>query len=489
MKNKKYLFCNIAVFLLVLFFVAYFSFLSFGRHDSLKSYLNDLGTYDQVIWNTAHGNFFDNSANMLNARNYLGAHFSPILLLFVPFYAIFASPKWLLFFQALAVGIGSIPIYLFAKEKLRSSGAGLVFLFSFLSYPVLHNSILYDFHEVVFAIPFASFAFYFLEKRNDKWFIIFSILLALSQEHMVLLVLAMGLYAAFIQKRWKFGGLVSFVSLGYFFLVLMVLMPFFSKTGSSALIANSSQYASRYAWLGVSFPEIIKKIFLSPGSILVALLNPEKLKFLFTLLLPILSLSLFSAPFLLIIPILLINFLSSNSMTYSPYFYHSATLIPFLLFAAIVTFQKWFEEDVFIKRLFLVLIILASIGSCIEYTVSPLGTKYHLADYLPDSHAKKIVEIKKIISAEASLSVQHNLGAHFSERKELYRFPFKANEVDYIILDQVDPYLANEEQVFKFDYALQMDRDEWKRKIEELRGSDSFEKIYDEDGWLVFRRR
>ena len=488
-KNKKYLFCNAAAVLAIILFVAVFSFLSSGRHSSLKSYLNDLGTYDQIVWNTLKGDFFGNSANMLSEKNYLGSHFSPILLVFVPFYAVFASPKWLLFLQALAVGTGSIPIYLFAREKLKSHTAGLIFLLSFLSYPILHNSILYDFHEVVFAIPFASFAFYFLEKKNNKCFILFAALLSLSQEHLPLLVFMMGLYACFIQKRWKLGIIVGAASLSYFFLVMTVIMPFFSSTGNSALISGNSVYPSRYAWLGSSFSEIVKKIVSHPFGILFTILGPERLKFFFALLLPVLSLGLFSAPFLIALPVIFINFLSSNSMTYSIYFYHSAVIIPFIFFASVLTFKKWFGEDVFMRRIFLSSIILVSIGSCVQYTTLPLNPNYYLSDYRPDSHARKINEIVKIVPAGASLSVQHNLGPHFSERKKIYRFPIEMDKTDYIVLDQTDPYRSNPKQIFGFEYALQMGIDDWKNKIEELKKSENHDLIYDNDGYLVFKKK
>lgn len=470
-------------------FVLFFVFLSFGRHDSLKSYLNDIGAIDQVVWNTLHGRFFQLTTSMYNESTFLSGHFSPILLFFVPFYAIFSSPKWLLFFQALAVGLSAIPVYLFSKEKLKSAGLGLVFLASYLLNPVLHNGLLYDFHEVVFATVFASFAFYFLEKGRDKWFIFFSVLLALGQEHLPLLVFMMGLYLMFFKKRYKFGLAVSAASLAYFFLVIFVFMPHFSSNGAPALLNGNETYPSRYAWLGKSMPEIFKNILIHPLAILVALFSQERIRYIFQLVLPVFSLGLYSAPILIISPLILINLLSSNSMTYNIFFYHAAIFIPFIYFSAAYTLKKWFLDNKSLRKIFSILILAASLASAIIYGISPLSYIFRVNDFVPGEHAKKIEEVKKMIPRDAFLSVQHNLGSHFTERKEVYRFPLKKDEAEYVLVDREDPYKSNPSQIFKFEYAIQEDIVRWKGFIEEMKENSNYETIYDDGGYLLFKRK
>jgi uncharacterized membrane protein len=486
-KNRKY-FYTVLVFLLIAVFVLIFSLLSFGRHDSLKSYLNDLGAYDQVVWNTAHGHFFEITTSMFGEKKFFAGHFSPILILFVPFYLIFASPKWLLFFQALAVGLSAIPIFYLAREKLKSQALGLVFLISYLLYPVLHNGLLYDFHEVVFATVFASWAFYFLEKGKDRWFIFFAVLLALSQEHLPLLVFMMGIYLFFVKKRRRFGLAVSFFSLFYFLSVIFVLMPFFSSSENLALLQNNSTYPSRYAWLGSSPGEIIRKIITDPLSIAAALVSPERIKYLFLLVMPVFSLAIFAWPILIILPLILINILSSNSMTFNISFYHSAIFAPFVYFSSIVVFKKWLLGIRKIKIAFAALLLAFSFICAVMFGLTPLSNHYSLNDFTPSDHSKKISEIKKILPTDAELSVQHNLGPHFTERQKVYRFPVKADEAKYVLLDRTDPFGDIPRQAFSFVYALQMDLAEWEGDIEMLEKSDSHELIYNSDGYLLFRR-
>jgi uncharacterized membrane protein len=489
-KLRKNMSPDRSAYALIVVFVLIFTLLSFGRHDSLKSYLNDLGVYDQATWNTLHGNFFQASAIMVAEKNYLAAHFSPILILFAPLYMIWASPKWFLFIQSLAVGLSALPIYWFAKEKSKNFSFALVFLVGYLLYPVLANGILYDFHEVVLATVFASFAFYYLEKENDKLFILFSVLLALSQEHLPLLVFMMGLYLVFIKKRKKFGLAVSLVSLTYFFLVVGVFMPYFSTTGGQlALLLDDPIYGSRYAWLGKDMPEIAKNIFSHPGAVFKVLASKPRFDYLFRLIAPVFSLGLFSWPILIILPLLAINLLSANGMMFNIFFYHSAVLAPFVFFSSIITMRRWFSSDRFLRRVFLVLVAGASIFAAYFWTVTPFSSNYKISDFIPSQHAEQISEVKKILPSDASLSVQHNLGPHFSQRLEIDRFPLKMGDAEYILLDETDPFQSNAKQLFGFEYALQMSPLEWQSDIEELKRSEKYDLVYDKDGYLLFKRK
>ena len=64
------------------------------RHWGYMTSLNDLGVFDQAVWGTLHGQFMLNTSNEFNQQiNWLGFHFHPILLLFVPLYAIAPYPE------------------------------------------------------------------------------------------------------------------------------------------------------------------------------------------------------------------------------------------------------------------------------------------------------------------------------------------------------------------------------------------------------------
>ncbi|MFH1598390.1 MAG: DUF2079 domain-containing protein [Patescibacteria group bacterium] len=482
---------EILKYLLIVVFIIIFSYLSFARHDSLKTYMNDLGAIEQVIWNTLNGNFFEGSSVMLAGSvdyNYLGAHFGIILILLTPFYWLFSSPKTLLFIQVFLVGLAGLPLYWLAKEKLKSSWAGMVFLISYLSYPAIQNALLYDFHEVVLAAPFTIFALYFLEKNKKVPFVVFAVLACLCQEHIALIFFMVGLYIIFVKKQKRFGLKVAAAALIWFLLLLGVIMPALSTSGEPELIkAETEYYPSRYAWLGGSLTEVVKNLFTNPSQTLSYIFQYEKIRYLFYLLMPVFGLAVFSPMVLVALPIIGINLLSSINMPYNLYFYHSAIITPMIMVAAILALKKHFLGSKYLHY-FLAAIVVASLTINYIFSLTPWTARYSLEDFRPTAHAKKISEIKELIPDEASLSIQHNLGSHFTQRRNIFRFPLSYNEAEYVLLDYTDPYYNNREQIFHFDYSLQMPRNIWFDLTVELINSPDYGVIFFEDGFLLFQK-
>ena len=95
--------------------------LSLSYHWGYISSINDIGRYDQAIWGTLHGSFFLNTNTPFNVpMNYFGMHFRPILLIFLPFYAILPKAEWMILAQSIALSLTAWPIYLLARQVSRS---------------------------------------------------------------------------------------------------------------------------------------------------------------------------------------------------------------------------------------------------------------------------------------------------------------------------------------------------------------------------------
>lgn len=501
-KEKEVLWRDFIAYSLIVIFILYFVFLSIGRHNALKSFQNDLGTYAQMTWNTLHGRFFEASGaypsvtittpgQTLENFNYLSAHFSPILLFFVPFYAIWPDPKIFLIIQAVAVGLSALPIYWLAKELIKISWAGLAFLASYLLYPLIHNAVLYDFHEVTIAVPLVTFFLWFWHKKKYGLMFLFLFLLLLCQEHISLIIFMFGLYLFIFQKKRKLGFSIALISLLYFFIILFVVIPKFSLTGSSVII-NAGEFKTRYSWLGTSFSEIVNKVISQPLFVLKYIFGPRQMDFLIILILPTIGLSLFSPLFLLLLPMLLINFLSSFAMTFTIYFYQSVMLSGIIYFSAIMSFAKM-VKIVKWQKIYLLIIIFTSLAIGIYYSVSPLSAKYSFRDYQPSENAMILKEIKTMIPANASISVQHNLGPHFVNRRKLFQFPFNIDKADFVILDIYDQYQGNENNFSNYSDAFigAQEFDTfliWLDQIDLLFENRDFGVIYNNNGWLVFKR-
>jgi hypothetical protein len=115
---------------------------------------------------------------------------------------------------------------------------------------------------------------------------------------------------------------------------------------------------------------------------------------------------------------------------------------------------------------------------------------------LPDPIVNKI---RYAVGEEASVSAQSNVGAHFSQRKEIYRFPNKVRDVDAIVLRLESPtaninnfpdQLKNRRKysINMLDSHLQMDRTEYIASIERLLSGSEYGVLLWNDPWLVFKR-
>lgn len=127
----------------------------------------DLGNMTQMVWNTLQG-------RPLYLTDYFGgnvprwsmSHVDPILLLFVPLFALFPHPLTLVFAQLFLTSILA-PLVLFkiAKLTLKSNLAATTISIAYLFYPALgYLNTQTGFHGVSAAIPFLLVSVYFVEK-------------------------------------------------------------------------------------------------------------------------------------------------------------------------------------------------------------------------------------------------------------------------------------------------------------------------------------
>ena len=112
------------------------------------------------------------------------------------------------------------------------------------------------------------------------------------------------------------------------------------------------------------------------------------------------------------------------------------------------------------------------------------------------SHAKRLSEVKKYIPSSASLSVQNNLGAHFSERLFVYTFPFSPDVVDYVLIDAYDPNpivrFFPRRRNFMFNTSLNtlpFPLEYYNEQVLELFNNKDYGVVYySSDGYILFQR-
>jgi uncharacterized membrane protein len=493
--GRRFFRIDAGLFFVLLFIVVYamvFSYFTVLKHNVFRSYAWDLGINNQAFWTTLNeGKLFYCTPELFfnPSGSYFGLHFSPIMFLVLPVYAINQAPETLLVFQSFLLAIGALPLYLLARDGTKSKLIGVTFSLIYLLYPILHGVNWFDFHVQAF-LPVVFFsAIYFL--MHEKWlkFYFFIFLSLTIAENVSFVVLFIGFYTiwlyrksllqaikqrAIIDRRILVPPLTIGMAILWFLAVRWIQNIFFPLNPNFSQFYRAVNY---YSVLGVENDPVLLPLYLilNPLKALEALAYDAYLKLAFVLLLfgGLLFLPLRSSMSFITLawlgPALLSN--------YQPYYmmgdHYPAYVIPFVFAAAVYAIGKYRAKGLPLSKLGSQarnLLILGVLFSLLASPISPLlGTTNVLVPYfseygapVPTEHTATLSEIIQLIPSNASVLTQNNLFPHFSSRANAYVLPLPdavefapfamnsyvyrlLNESEYVLIDQkTDEYEARE---------------------------------------------
>ncbi len=421
---------------LIVAMTAYFILIggvSLLRHYNFQTQTWDLAVFVQVMWNTLDGRIMIN--NLEDVPNTLGVHFSPILFLLVPFYALWKSPYALLIIQSLALALGAWPLFELSKKILKDANWALIISIAYLLYPALHWSNIYDFHPVTFLVPLLLTAFYYLE--IERWLLstLLFTLASATREDSILVVAFAGLFilargVLSKHKNYKIFGATLFAGgMIYFLLTVKLLMP---------LMGGGLLRFDRYAHLGSDAGEVALNIFRKPEKFAQAIFNWEKVGYVFWLFLPLAF-----APLLilknifLIAPGLIENVLTDYGFQFSGLYHYDSVLIGGIFVATIFgikrALDRWPKSQDLIKKVFLIAVFM---GFILRSPINPFSFPYEFLK--SNEHWKMLREIIKIVPLGASVTAYTNLVPHLSNREHAYMLGREPFMTDYVLIDGGD---------------------------------------------------
>jgi uncharacterized membrane protein len=439
------------VIILIVLYSITFGVLSIRHHDGLDTGGYDLGIFDQVIWNTSQGRPFQNTI-MLDSPNFVGHHLSPILLLFAPLYWIWPDPRFLLVVQSVLLGLGALPVFWLARERLENEFAALVFAAAYLLSPALESANLNEFHPVSLATPLLLFAFYFLhqtqvskekgsiqcdEKQSYLWFTVFAVLAMTCKEDIPLSVAMIGLYILAIQRNVKVGLATVAIGILWFGSAMYVIIPRSHPTGEWFFRPDFPKW-------GNTPLEIVLSVLMRPQWAWGFLREGNKMAYLYPLLAPLGFLSLLGPEvFLLALPSIVINFFGGYWWLDKPTSllkHYVGPITPFVMISGIWGTNRlvgWLGNIFKVKRPLLT-VILASLVAILSlsfhysYGLSPLSKGFIAPEVTP--HDRLVNEFAKLVPPDASLTTTYQLNPHFSRRRVIYEWPDML-DTEYVLID------------------------------------------------------
>src|SRR5579864_8022479 len=321
------------------------------RYDTFKATAFDLGNMDKVLWNKIHGRLFqftNEAIDWYGPPTRLAIHFEPIILPLSLLYVFHADPRILLVFQTLALASGALPVFLLTRRYLREWPIlAALMAMAYLLSPALLGVNIFDFHPVALATPLLLYAVLALTYKRYVWFLIACVLAAACKEDVPLTIAVFGILVIWKYKLPRLGITLMIGGVLWSFLAFKVIMPHFYP----GVQANNFWY--RYEALGSSPGAAIANILVHPWILFTTFFTLDRLYYMAGLVRSVGFLPLLAPEWLLpILPGLAINLLSTDPLLYSGVYQYNATIIPFIMIAAIhgtrrliQAWQGWRHEE------------------------------------------------------------------------------------------------------------------------------------------------
>jgi uncharacterized membrane protein len=403
------------------------------RHLRFGSSLFDLGLFDQIVWNTAHGRAFECS---VHRRHFLADHFGPMLALLAPAYRVFSSPLVLCAADVLCATLAAIPLHAAARARGLSEGAAALLVGVFLAYPSLTSIAVYDFHPDMLALPWLMAALFFEAGGRLRAALACAVAALLCKEEYAIWCAMFGLFIALRRRQddpgaARVGLAFSAAALVYLVLVMRVVIPSFDPQGFVQF--------SRYAYLGQGPRGIAHNLVAHPG-VFVQQIGIVKVVHLIVTFAALAFLPLRAPRYLLLcLPTWGYNLLSTHENQAFIHYQNVVPILPPLFFATIEALVRRAPEGpapsaALIARRMLPLLALAPLNLLVAGAVQWFMWVRH-----PRPVAAEVAEVALALPAGASLSTTNALGPHFSERRGLTMYPSlrplgTGDPVDFVLL-------------------------------------------------------
>lgn len=423
--NKKYpfwLWAAAASYFLV------FSFLSIAKHEAFNSTAYDLGIYDQVMWKYSR---FEAPYSTILGINHLGDHFSPILIALVPLYWIRTGVYGLLILQSLAVSLGAFPLYRLTVLFSSSPGWSKFIIASYVLNGYLHKVLLFDFHPILFEIPFVLAMIVSLEDDRPRRFWVILPLLLITEDDSFVSALSVGLYA-FLRGKRRTAVMTWAVSLAYGVTLLQFVQPWINQ-------GHLNPHTERYAHWGGDFLGILFHMASHPWGTCASLVSGPKVGALLGFLampafLPLLG----GWTALLLVPPLSVEFLSSYPQQHLLRNQYAVPALAFLHVSSIYGTSRLKDKKLItVVRIALILIPLTQIPSLIHT---------RLSHWPWNGHAAQGRLFLARVPRDSSIAAQSVLVPHLSQREVIQVLPEKGR-AEYVLADtQGNPFPMTREE-------------------------------------------
>ncbi|MCS7161725.1 MAG: DUF2079 domain-containing protein [Bacteroidia bacterium] len=481
---------------------------TFPNHYCFRTY-GDLAYLTQLLYYHGQGYLFVPSISsicMIGEDAPCGSpHFSPVLILLLPFF--WVGGVWgILVGQWLAIGLGAWGIYQYAQYKLRDKGAACWSQIHFWGMWGIYSALGFDAHEVVIGAMLVPWVFYFWERR--MWWALGLSWLGLigSKENLALWGAWMAVIAGFWlyrgeKKAAQVGLVLAFVALGWLGLAHL---GYTWASQKSSVGPSVSRVEMLYSYLAADNPlnalryghsaefnlkKVIANLLGRPQLVWTFLLEghvPEGMGAKAELHWSVLwsgGWAFFIVPvgLVLLIPVYLYKLLASDLQLWGTLYHYSleyAVMLPLVVVwaAGRLPYRPALVLGLGAFAAHVLNLSLLS-GRYSEWYTPEQHRWYSPAHYRSSFNYQKVHEGLRLIPPEAPVSAASRLLSHIPPREKYYHFPV-VRDAQYLALLRGDPN----------PWPIRPG-EPYQQVLDTLARSPYWQKIYDRDSLLIFRRR
>ncbi len=208
-------------FLVLAYVLLFTTLLSWRYQVFFAESWEELAIINQMFWNIIHGN----SPYSSISNTFFVKHFTPILFLAAIPYFLWPHIHTVFFILSITVALGSIPVFLLARNVFSSSAMGLYAAVLYLLLPSVHFLNLTDLRPILLSIPFLFWTFYFFYQKNFLMFHLFAVLSMMCNERVGLNIAFFAIYAIILRRDMKWILVPFLIGAGWFFIAVFFLLP------------------------------------------------------------------------------------------------------------------------------------------------------------------------------------------------------------------------------------------------------------------------
>lgn len=420
---------------------AFMSFYTVRWHHRLGTAIFDLGINNNLIHGALDGRI--NYSTVIfpdEPIKYWANHVKLGLFLFLPIYAVFQHAETLLIIQSISLGLGAIPLFLFARRRLPEWGAFVIAL-AYLAYYPMHSANFYEMKEPPTAAAFVLTMVWALDTKRWKTTWAFFFMSLIMREDMPIPLVMIGVVLLCSGYRPRVGAVMAGISAVWFVILRFKIM------NDAGAWWFPNMYETLWAQPEKGFRSVIKTLLSNPTFVLRHIFTEKKFWYLMHMMVPVVFLParrwyLWAA----FVPGAILTLLVTD---YNPPIMYTFQYVmhwgPYLFLASVLALDAIRKESPDgPSRQFGGIVALGLVSLALTYNYGAFSAR----DRALASGYKKIVfswsekdeelyqDLQALVRAvpkTASVAATEHIGAHFAARKEFYTLRRGLRPADYLV--------------------------------------------------------